>query len=734
MENEEEADETIPYAEEIDLEEPEETEIVKERWVKNISKRPLTKNEVSLLRKGGGFAVAPSQIPFVDYITAAEEAGRNLAKGEALTMKADIIEELEKAAPPTSNLTKAEREAITTLVKDDSIMILPADKGKCLVVMDREEYVNKMEEKLKDRTTYEPLAKDPTEEIKQAISKELKRIKDEGQLDNRLYYKMLPTKTKIPRMYGQPKIHKANYPLREIVDSTGSAAKEVDKYISTILREYVGKSEYYVKNSAHFADTIKDLRVEGDETLVSYDVEALYPSVPQLEAIDIFHQLMLADPNLANKTPLTANNIISLFKLIVKTTYFMFNRKLHKQIDGLAIGASSSGFAADLFMEKLEKKAISTFIEPPKLWRRYVDDTISKLLKIHVEAFLQHLNDQHPRINFTTETLEDGKIAFLDTQIHVKPDGETKITIYRKATHTDQYLDFGSNHHVKQKIGIINTFKHRISKLITEEPDKKKELKHVKKALKRCGHPNWALNRKQRPKEEKEKEERRGKVAIPYVKGLSERLGRVFRKYDIETIHKPTRTLKSILCCKMKDKVELLDRTGAVYYNQCQKHPDCDYVGETDRVLRERLYEHRIIDHKTAKRSASLHLDEEEQQEIPSGTRRSTRNRTQKIDYKAMQEGSNQILTEGNTEFSAHVASDVHERKQLRYSVLCSDDNWYRRGVKEAIAIRKIKPKLNQDDGRHHLTAMYDKLIHSSVAMKSSKPEAEDGSEDQNNF
>ena len=142
----------------------------------------------------------------------------------------------------------------------------------------------------------------------------------------------------------------------------------------------------------------------------------------------------------------------------------------------------------------------------------------------------------------------------------------------------------------------------------------------------------------------------------------------------------------------MKDKVELLDRTGAVYYNQCQKHPDCDYVGETDRVLRERLYEHRIIDHKTAKRSASLHLDEEEQEEIPSGTRRSTRNRTQ-IDYKAMQEGSNQILTEGNTEFSAHVASDVHEKKQLKYSVLCSDDNWYRRGGQRGDSNTKNKTK-----------------------------------------
>ena len=148
---------------------------------------------------------------------------------------------------------------------------------------------------------------------------------------------------------------------------------------------------------------IKDLKVEDDEILVSYDVTALYPSVPQEEAINIFHEMMINDDDLQSKTKMTAENVITLFKICVQTTYFVFNKKLYKQVDGLAIGASSSGPAADLFMEKLEAKAIATFIEPPALWKRYVDDTFCKLKMIHVETFLIHLNSQHPRIKFTTE-------------------------------------------------------------------------------------------------------------------------------------------------------------------------------------------------------------------------------------------------------------------------------------------------------------------------------------------
>ena len=164
------------------------------------------------------------------------------------------------------------------------------------------------------------------------------------------------------------------------------------------------------------------------------------------------------------------------------------------------------------------------------------------------------MNEQHPRIKFTTEIQEDNKIAFLDTLIHVQEDKTIKTTIYRKATHTDQYLDFNSNHHIKQKIGIISTFKHRIDELITVEEDKKSEETDVKEALKRCGHPNWALNRKKKNRDDRDKGEKRGKVVLPYIRGVSENMARIFKRYHIETI-------KNLLCNKMKDKVEKLDKT-----------------------------------------------------------------------------------------------------------------------------------------------------------------------------
>ena len=74
-------------------------------------------------------------------------------------------------------------------------------------------------------------------------------------------------------------------------------------------------------------------------------------------------------------------------------------------------------------------------------------------------------------------------------------------------------------------------------------------------------------------------------------------------------------------------------------------------------------------------------------------------------------------LTRGSTEFSAHLASEEHKKDDIESKLLCTEEDWFRRGVKEAIAIRKINPTLNQDDGRHNLSTMYNKLIRSSEVM-----------------
>ena len=355
----------------------------KDKWVKNLSQRPLTDIERKVLSRGQGFSVTPKKIPIDDFIVATEDICKKLSsKSEAAALRGEIRSIIENEKQPVSNLPKNERTALENLRKDQSIVILPADKGKCLVIMDKEEYTNRMEEKLADTSTYKRLEKDPTQEIRKALYEKLKHLKDTEHIDNEIYHQIKPVKTQIPRLKGRPKIHKKNYPLREIVDSKDSVTKGVDKHLSKIFKPYAEENEYRIKNSQEFVELIKNKNIEDDEIMVSYDVVALYPSIPQDEAIQVIYDKLINDENLKEKTKMTPDEIIQLFKICVERTYFVFNKKLYGQVKGLAIGASSSGFVADIFMEKEERRALTTFANPPRLWCRFVDDTWAFMKRI----------------------------------------------------------------------------------------------------------------------------------------------------------------------------------------------------------------------------------------------------------------------------------------------------------------------------------------------------------------
>ena len=127
----------------------------------------------------------------------------------------------------------------------------------------------------------------------------------------------------------------------------------------------------------------------------------------------------------------------------------------------------------------------------------------------------------------------------------MKPDGKIDVKIYRKPTHTDQYLHFSSNHPVQHKLGVIRTLYHRADTVITDPVDTTSEKEHIDNALIKCGYPKWAFDRVQQPKKRTPKNTKdsdnksKGQVVIPYIKGTSEALRRIYGKYGIRT-NQPT--------------------------------------------------------------------------------------------------------------------------------------------------------------------------------------------------
>ena len=90
-------------------------------------------------------------------------------------------------------------------------MVLVADNGVAMVVMDRKEYQDNME-CLLATSAYRTISTDPTNKLKVQSIQNLTRMKTETNMDEGMYRTMYPTSCTAPRFYGLPKIHKTGTP------------------------------------------------------------------------------------------------------------------------------------------------------------------------------------------------------------------------------------------------------------------------------------------------------------------------------------------------------------------------------------------------------------------------------------------------------------------------------------------------------------------------------------------
>ena len=107
-----------------------------------------------------------------------------------------------------------------------------------------------------------------------------------------------PTGAGSPKFYGLPKDHKEGMPLRTIVSSIGAVTYATSKELARILKPLIGKSPYHVHNSKDFIQHIKGIQLQPDECIMSYDVKALFTSLPIQPAIDIIKQHLEEDREL----------------------------------------------------------------------------------------------------------------------------------------------------------------------------------------------------------------------------------------------------------------------------------------------------------------------------------------------------------------------------------------------------------------------------------------------------
>jgi len=146
---------------------------------------------------------------------------------------------------------------------------------------------------------------------------------------------------------------------------------------------------------------------------------------------------------------------------------------------------------------------------------------VNKTSEDELTEFLNNL-DNSGSIKFTCEKECEGKIPFLNALIVRNDEGNVKLQIYRKPTHTDQYLNFSSHHPIEHKLSVVRTLLQRSQSLITDSHDRQLEDAHVEKALRSCGYPDWTFRKvkdqmRVKMTERKQKSEQKSRRPIVFI-------------------------------------------------------------------------------------------------------------------------------------------------------------------------------------------------------------------------
>ena len=102
---------------------------------------------------------------------------------------------------------------------------------------------------------------------------------------------------------------------------------------------------------------------------------------------------------------------------------------------------------------KSSKSRLLVLPHTPHIWLRYIDDTLVILEAKHSQQLLQHINSWDQHIQFTVEEPNrEGALPFLHTLVSPGPNNTLVTIVYGKPTHTNQYLQWDSNHSTQQQI------------------------------------------------------------------------------------------------------------------------------------------------------------------------------------------------------------------------------------------------------------------------------------------
>lgn len=489
------------------------------------------------------------------------------------------------------------------LNKNKTILILNADKGNVTVAMEKKEYDDKMRIILSDPSMYKILKRDPTTTLQKKNNAFVESLYEKKLITVKEKLQIKTNTATAPRIYGLPKVHKPDTPLRPICAAINSPSYELCRFIINILKNLTRDSIYNSKDASEFKKRINNTYIYDDENMISFDVVSLFPSIPVDFALRIIENKW---SKIEEFTNIPKKLFIDMLKFCIKDNrYFKHDGKIFAQQKGLPMGSPASPIIADIVMEELLDTCLEHLDTKPRLLTKYVDDIFAIVKTNVIDQTLEKLNSFHRNIKFTMEEENNGRLTYLDTVL-IRRGNFIKMDWHQKPTASGRLINFTSKH---PRSMIINTAKNFMRRVMTisDKTFHTDSIKKVINILQKNSFPIKIIKRliteyKTKTKGKETREPKQFK-SVTYIPGFSERFAasNMYDKEKIKIAHKMNNTLRQYYS-NTKEKLEKLEKANVIYKipcngdgsNTCQKV----YVGTTKSKLKTRISSHKS-DHKT---------------------------------------------------------------------------------------------------------------------------------------
>ena len=209
---------------------------------------------------------------------------------------------------------------------------------------------------------------DNTASIESRLQKRLLDLFKADLMPKWIYDAIRPTGSQRPRMYGLPKTHKEDTPLRLILPMAGSSHHELGKWLASLLQPALERfSLRCISDSFTFAKTMQNLDINPNVSMCSFNVSSFFIDVPLDETIKICSEALYDQ---SDSQPLIPKDVfVELMKSATSSFEFSFNNTMYKQTDGIAMRSLLGPALANIFVEYYEEKLFSQTQKPPTYFR-----------------------------------------------------------------------------------------------------------------------------------------------------------------------------------------------------------------------------------------------------------------------------------------------------------------------------------------------------------------------------